>query len=155
MSIIIRDETANAAVLIIDNNGNMAFGDGTPINLLTLNGAEIIDSNGYIVNGLSSCTPASAEGAVTLDPSQTAVIATLPGRTPTVQLDSRYPAHNYSMIQNPVQLVDKQNYSLVSHKCIPLVGQFSIWNRDTATSDVSDNQTAAAQAQSTCGYRWI
>ena len=35
MSIIIKDEIANAVVLTIDSNGNMAFGDGTPISRLT------------------------------------------------------------------------------------------------------------------------
>ena len=45
MSIIIRDETANALVLTIDNSGNMYFGDGTPISAVTIAGQEIIDSS--------------------------------------------------------------------------------------------------------------
>jgi prepilin-type processing-associated H-X9-DG protein len=36
MPLYIRDETANALVLTIDNNGNMAFADGNPIDRLTL-----------------------------------------------------------------------------------------------------------------------
>jgi hypothetical protein len=38
MPIIIRDETANLLLLTIDNTGQMYFGDGTPISMLTLAG---------------------------------------------------------------------------------------------------------------------
>ncbi|MCU1324260.1 MAG: hypothetical protein JWM43_3909 [Acidobacteriaceae bacterium] len=90
--IYIKDETANALVLTIDNNGNMAFADGTPINMLTLNGYGIIDSDGYIVHGLGSGSVASMSGSINCPPGTAITVDTLAGYVPTVQLDTVYPA---------------------------------------------------------------
>jgi hypothetical protein len=98
MSILIRDETANLAILTIDNSGNMTFGDGTPINMLSLGGYGIIDSNGEIVHGVGSTNLNFTSGVGSLSflgngsgAVNSVTIPTLAGQQPTVQLDSYFP----------------------------------------------------------------
>jgi hypothetical protein len=71
MSLFIKDETANATVLTIDNSGNIAFGDGTPVDLLSVAGYGIIDSDGQIVHGLTSCSVTAAYDRRNCDPAGT------------------------------------------------------------------------------------
>jgi hypothetical protein len=101
MPIIIKDETANAVILTIDNSGNMAFEDGTPINRLTLDGYGIIDDNGHIIHGGSSSTVSNASGSVNVPFQQQATITTLANRNPTVQLDTQWPARLCLGLSNP------------------------------------------------------
>jgi hypothetical protein len=97
MPLYIRDETANALVLTIDNNGNMAFADGTPIDRLSLAGYGIIDSEGYIVHGLGSGTAAPASGSVTCHLNSDVYVATIGGRAPVAQQDTTASAKMYSL----------------------------------------------------------
>ena len=99
MSITVTDVTAGLLVLTIDNSGNMYFGDGTPINMLTLDGVGIIDNNGHIVHGVGSPVLVFTSGAGTLGyigsgVSNNVTITTQAGKQPTLQVDSAYPAHN-------------------------------------------------------------
>jgi hypothetical protein len=94
MPIYIKDETANALVLTIDNNGNMAFADGTPINMLTLGGYGIIDSEGYIVHGLGNATAVPQTGSVSVPLNSSVQIDTIAGVIPIVQIDTHAPAQH-------------------------------------------------------------
>lgn len=97
MPIYIRDETANKLIMTIDNNGNLAFADGTPISRLTLGGYGIIDSNGNITHGLSTpsvtCVTGSSSVSYIGSGGTTSVgITTTSGYVPVVQLDADWPA---------------------------------------------------------------
>lgn len=165
MSIIIKDETANAVVLTIDNNGNMAFGDGTPINRLTLDGYGIIDSNGYIIHGVTSSSVEAQAGSVNVGVHQQAQITTLAGRTPLVQLDTTYPAYDYfEDLRDP----NDPNaggtesvlplYGTAVHTCAPQVGSFTIFNNNEADQYVGDPDSVYYDgnlAYAPCGYRWL
>jgi hypothetical protein len=98
MSLVIKDETAGIVVLTIDNSGQMYFGDGTPINMVTLAGIGIIDDDGHIVHGFGSANISFTSGSGTLAALNnslglptSATITTLAGRQPTVQVDSAFP----------------------------------------------------------------
>jgi len=144
MSLIIKDETANAVVLTIDNLGNMTFGDGTPINLLTIAGYGIIDDNGFIIHGLQSCSVNAPSGVVNVGFGETATITTIAGRIPTVALDTQYPALSYTLGEIGQLLSD------------PILGQFAISNKNQATEDAQrDVNNATILAVGPCGYRWI
>jgi hypothetical protein len=165
MSIIIRDETANAAVLTIDNNGNMTFGDGTPIAAVTIAGQEIIDGNGFIVHGLGSCSVNGVSGSVNVGIRHVATIpTTLAGRLPTVQLDTQYPAMSYSLdfdtSTDPPTGIESSSpvYGQVVHTLLSAQpGSFSIVNNNHASllltqpGQYHDSSLDTAE----CGYRWI
>jgi hypothetical protein len=95
MPIVVRDETANVAILTINNDGTMCFGDGTPINMLTLQGFGIIDSNGHVTHGLGTTAGVPVTGAGNCGIHQSLVINTISGRIPNIQIDTQYPANNY------------------------------------------------------------
>jgi hypothetical protein len=99
MSVTVTDVTAGLLVLTINNSGQMYFGDGTPINMLTLDGYGIIDNNGHIIHGVGSPALAFTSGSGTLGyvgsgVSNSATITTQAGKQPTLQVDSSYPGHN-------------------------------------------------------------
>ena len=155
MSLIIKDETANAVVLTIDNLGNMTFGDGTPINLLTIAGYGIIDDNGFIIHGLQSCSVNAPSGVVNVGFGETATITTIAGRIPTVALDTQYPALSYTLGEIG-QLLSDPILGQVVHTCSAGVGQFAISNKNQATEDAQrDVNNATILAVGPCGYRWI
>ena len=142
MPIYIKDETANALVLTIDNNGNMAFADGTPIDRLTLGGYGIIDSDGYIVHGLGSSTAVPQSGTVTVGYGQSATITTLAGKTPIVQLDTHAPARIYSV--DPAGLPHNSPIdNSTIHACNPDVGSFVIFNENQADEATMENPVFA------------
>jgi hypothetical protein len=156
MSIFIRDETANATVLTIDNSGNMAFGDGTPITPVTIAGHGVIDSNGFIVHGLGSCSVNGVSGSVNVGLGETATIPTLAGRLPTAQLDTQYPALAYSTGEIG-QLLTDRIYGTPVHIIFSTgVGQFAIKNQNQATEDAQINvNNDAILNNAPCGYRWL
>jgi hypothetical protein len=86
MSIIIKDETANAVILTVDDNGDTSFGDGTPINRLTLDGYGVIDDDGHVVHGCTSSTVAVTSGSLIVPLGQQAEVDTLPADCPPSNL---------------------------------------------------------------------
>jgi hypothetical protein len=156
MSILIRDETANATVLTIDNNGNMAFADGTPINMLTLNGYGIIDSDGYIVHGFGSNSVQPNYGQVTCGYGQSVDIATGISRMPTTVVDTTYPAKSYWVDPAGGPHIDMM-WGMPLHVVIPDVGLFTIFNSNQATEDFMANPTFARlpNQNATVNYRSI
>lgn len=159
--IYIKDETANIVVLTIDNNGNMAFGDGTPISLLTINNYGIIDSGGYIVHGLGSCSVNGLSGAVNVGVNQAVGISTVTGRVPTVQLDTLYPAISVQYVPDDGSGNIRNTQNLVGvpmHSKQPVFGGFVIRNQNSVSSEFTDpssiyyDSTFETQEVS---YRWI
>jgi len=156
MPIFIKDETANALVLTIDNNGNMAFADGTPIDLLTLGGYGVIDSEGYIVHGLGSSTAVPASGSVTCGFGQSVNVTTLAGQVPIVQLDTVNPAHSYRVDPAGGPHVDPIDGSPL-HTSTPDFGSFTINNHNVATEEFMANPTFARLPNQNADvtYRWM
>lgn len=164
MPIIIRDETANLLILTIDNSGQMAFGDGTPINMLTLAGYGIIDSNGKLIHGAGSNTPVPASGSGNCGIGQSVLVTTVSGRIPNVQLDTNFPSGIYSF--NPVdpngtgpfgEIVTFTASGLI-HGCTPSVGGFSISNNNSADPTLTDPSSPnydGSLATAPFAYRWI
>jgi hypothetical protein len=168
MSLLIRDETANAAVLTIDNNGNMAFGDGTPISLVTIAGQEIIDSNGLIVHGLGSCSVNGVSGSVNVGVGQSATISTIPGRVPIFQLDTSYPASQVSVVFTlPPSDPDHDGSGVESvngragipqHTSAPFNGGFFVDNNDIVDpyfTNPNNQHYDPGWNIAPVGYRWI
>jgi hypothetical protein len=154
MPLYIRDETANALVLTIDNNGNMAFADGTPIDRLTLGGYGIIDSEGYIVHGLDSNSVTSAAGSLSLGYGQNASITTIPGRMPTVQLDTVAPARSYFVTGGT-----PHNTPINSplHVASPDYGSFEIFNMNQADEETMESPvfSKGPNLSADVTYRWL
>jgi hypothetical protein len=165
MPIYIRDETANALVLTIDNNGNMAFADGTPINMLTLGGYGIIDSNGYIVHGLGSNSVTPASGSARVSVSSFATITTISGRTPTVQIDTSAPAIQHTLVSDPgnPDAPPTHTETVIGgpvHKVASYPGAFRIGSMTTALDgrllDPGSDYYDAELAQGIdVSYRWL
>jgi hypothetical protein len=164
MPIIVKDETANMVVLTIDNNGNMAFGDGTPINMLTLNGYGIIDSEGYIVHGLGSSAVFPASGTVNCGIGQIVRIDTTSGVVPIAVVDTSYPAAHYWIdFCDPSDPTQGGTESVVNidetlHSLKPNVGSFDIWNNNQGDGYVNDPNGAyydSSLASAPVGYRWV
>jgi hypothetical protein len=170
MPIVIRDETANLLILTIDNNGNATFGDGTPINLLTVGGHGIIDSNGHVVHGLGSCSahPISGSVNVGINPvggNSTATITTIPGRVPTVQVDTTQPAFRYFIDfrdpNDPSQGGPESVTSLPGrtvHNFSAVAGSFTIVNQNVGDGFVNDPNSQFHDASldfAPCVYRWL
>ena len=167
MPILIRDETANATVLTIDNNGNLAFADGTPINMLTLAGYGIIDSEGYIVHGFGSNAVLPNAGVVSVPTNNFNVtIPTVPGVVPTATVDASYPAVNHSLVGDPgnpdapLTRVDTPVMTIASHSVRPFPGGFVVAPNGVALDTRliepgSDYYDADLAAGVVVGYRWI
>jgi len=156
MPIYIKDETANALVLTIDNSGNMAFADGTPISLLTLGGYGIIDSEGYIVHGLGSSSAVPQPGSLTVGYGQSATITTLAGRVPIVQLDTVCPARSYSVdVAGNPHNVPIDNSTI--HTATPDTGSFTIFNLNQADEATMESPvfSRGPNLNSGVGYRWM
>ena len=148
--------TANAVVLTIDNNGLMAFGDGTPISMLTLSGFGIIDSEGFIVHGLGNTAVIPANGFLTVGFGQTATVLTVPGRMPMATVDPIAPANSYSVSPtNSPLIVPIGNSQLQAFT--PDFGSFVVFNENQATPDFMANPVFARLANNNadCGYRYI
>lgn len=156
MPIFIKDETAGRLVLTIDNNGNMAFADGTPINMLTLGGYGIIDSEGYIVHGLGSSTAVPESGSVTCGFGQSVSVTTLAGQVPIVQLDTRVPANSYSVNPGGGPVTTPIDNSTL-HAATPDFGSFVIFNENQATEEFMANPTFARLPNQNADvtYRWM
>ncbi|HXS13844.1 MAG TPA: hypothetical protein VN734_14165 [Acidobacteriaceae bacterium] len=160
--IVVKDETAGVVILTIDSNGNIAFGDGTPVNRLTLDGYGIIDDNGHIIHGATSSTVTPTEGTVNVPFQQQATITTLAGRTPLVQIATKVPTQHYYVQpgeQNPDGSgpdtpEESTSFSPV-HSCTPDVGLFEITNNTTATDDFVAEFGHVIPSFSPCGYRWL
>jgi hypothetical protein len=163
--ILIKDETANALVLSIDNNGNMTFGDGTPIGALTIAGHEIIDSGGHIVHGLNSCAAKPMSGSVNCGIDHTVSVATISGRIPTVQLNTTYPSFNYFVsFRDPADPNSQGSpnnspqYGLPVHQVVPATGNFFVVNQNNSDGPTSDPGSIYYRPDlntANCGYRWI
>ncbi len=165
MPIIIKDETAGAVVMTIDNNGNLAFGDGTPINMLTLNGYCIIDSLGYIVHGLGSSAVIPASGSVRVPTNQKVRVYGIPGITPVVVCDTSYPAASYQLLvlpgsDPPQYYVNQTVVDAPVHAAEPFVGGFDLRSNTYAISPElitpgSEYYDSGLAEGSICNYRWI
>jgi hypothetical protein len=165
MSMIIKDETAGLVVFTIDNNGNMAFGDGTPISMLTLDGFGIIDTNGVITHGLGSSGAQPASGSGNLVWNQSLTITTVAGRIPNVQVDTRE-AQNYQLLQSQDggSFFEQQSPSLGTPQAEPrvAVGSFQLLQNDSAdgpltdpTSQYYDANITTPSQNNTVAWRWI
>jgi hypothetical protein len=164
MPIIIRDETANLLLLTIDNSGQMAFGDGTPINMLTLAGYGIIDSNGVIVHGAGTTTAVPSSGSGNCGVNQSVLVTTISGRIPNVQLDTNFPAGIWTWTPtdpnapNPGgEQVTFSSAGLI-HSCGPAVGSFTIVNDNSADPTLTDPSSPnydGSLAVAPFAYRWI
>jgi hypothetical protein len=164
MPILIRDETANLAILTIDNSGQMTFGDGTPINMLTLAGYGIIDSNGHIVHGAGTTTVAPASGSGNCGINQTVTITTISGRIPNIQIDTNFPSGvwSYTTPDPSSGIVGGESVSFTTfglvHSCIPTVGSFAILNNNSAPTTLTDPASPnydGSLALAAFAYRWI
>lgn len=140
MAITVKDETAGVVILTIDNNGSVAFGNGTPVNMLTLNGYGLIDINGHIINGVQSGTLHPASGDVVLqyqgetagNPSVSVTISTAPEMTPTVQIDSDYPTDFAKLLGGNVN--HAYTYECACRLSNVGNGQFTVTNLSHGTS---------------------
>ena len=165
MPIIIRDETANLLILTIDNNGNATFGDGTPINLLTVGGHGIIDSNGHVVHGLGSCSAHPISGGVNVGINSTATITTISGRIPTVQVDTTQPAASYFIDfrtpGDPTSGGSEGSTALPGrtvHNFDAVAGSFTIFNQNIGDGYVNDPNSQyhdPSLDSAPCVYRWL
>jgi hypothetical protein len=167
MSIVIKDETAGQVVITIDNSGNMAFGDGTPVDSVTGGGYGVIDSNGYIIHGVGSCTMNGNFGSVNVGAQQQVFIYTIAGRTPTVQLDTIAPAGDY-YISYPSQndpnwategtQEESPLYGVTEHAAFNAVGGFTIVNQNEVDSNLLDPSGQYYENTLTTAvvaYRWV
>ncbi|MCU1251542.1 MAG: hypothetical protein JWQ49_4571 [Edaphobacter sp.] len=165
MPIIIRDETANLLILTIDNSGNATFGDGTPINLLTVGGHGIIDSNGHVVHGLNSCSAHPTSGSVNVGINSSATITTISGRVPTVQVDTTQPAASYFMeFRTPGDPTSGGTESTTAlpgrtvHNFTASAGSFAIFNQNIGDGYVNDPASPyhdPSLDNAPCVYRWL
>jgi hypothetical protein len=135
MPIQIRDVTAGVLLLTIDNTGLICFGNGTPVDQLSVNGVATIDSHGLITNQRlfgSGLVPTT--GTVICPPGNIVSVATLSGRTPTVQLDTNWPAVTTSYVNKPgtpAHCEFTYNYAQKVHRLQGLsVGGFGVRNND-------------------------
>ncbi len=177
MSIIVKDETAGVIILTIDNAGNMCFGDGTPINRLTLDGYGLIDNNGFIIHGGTSATVSAVTGAVNMSPTLSGTtintpfvtISTLSGRTPMVQLDGQYPRYwlqkGLSGSPSDPDSFPVENFTFFNNSAcmlaVPFSGGFFLENANTYFdgSDVFINPSSdyfdITLTEQVVGYRWL
>jgi len=161
MPIYIKDETANALVLTIDDNGNMAFADGTPINMLTINGYGIIDSQGFIVHGLGFSTAVPQSGSVSVPMNSSASVDTIAGQTPIVQIDTHAPAvyTRYVSDAGTVGYETTDPHQGPEAYASPYVGGFTVQNLDGADATLTDpsspNYDATLSQPMTVPYRWM
>jgi hypothetical protein len=157
----IKDETANALVLTIDNSGNMAFADGTPINMLTLGGYGIIDSDGYIVHGLGFGTAVPQSGTVFVPFNSSASITTIAGRTPVVQIDTSAPAlyTRYVIDVGTVGYEVQDAHQGPQASAAPYAGGFTVHNNNgadaTLTDPSSENYDSTLSQPMAVPYRWM
>ncbi len=167
MPINVRDETAGVLILTIDNNGQMAFGNGTPIDMLTINGYGIIDSNGHIIQGLGSSAAVPASGMTNAIPGQIVTINTIAGRQPNVQVDTRTATSYFIDLRDPSDPTQGGTESVTGlnlPQCIgePFVGGFILFSNDEydqfvsdPSGDYYDASIFAPSSQNTVIYRWI
>jgi hypothetical protein len=154
MPLYIKDETAGVLLLTIDNNGLICFGDGTPVNQLSIHGIGVIDENGLIVNGrLGSEGMAPSSGTVTVAPGQSVLLNTLPGIIPTVQLDAYWPNVRTTHQLVPIDRCVKTNlYNQASHSVRGAgAGGFRVFN-NTQPSDDGECSTGITDD---VNYRWM
>jgi hypothetical protein len=160
MSITIRDETANELVLTIDNSGNMYFGNGTPINALTMYGSGIIDDNGVITYGVGTQALNFVAGTSFVDwvgnpdhnPSSV-TISTLSGHVPTVEVDSDFPSATAQIFENEVQTTTLYRPVVVVSNV--LVGSFTAGNTSHGQAAGSGHGEADPGTSGNFSYRWI
>jgi hypothetical protein len=165
MSLVITDKTAGEVVLTIDNSGQMAFGDGTPVNMLTLDGYGIIDDEGKLVYGAGTQTGNPTSGAGNCGLGQIVTITTIAGRIPNVQLDTQYPANQYFIdFQDPgdPSAGGSESVSPIYGECVhmpnPSAGQFTIQNKNSGdgyVNDPSSDYYDPTLNTATYLYRWI
>jgi hypothetical protein len=165
MPITVRDETANVAILTINNDGTMAFGDGTPINMLTIAGYGIIDSNGHVTHGLGTTAGVPVTGAGNCGIHQSVSIATISGRIPNIQIDTQYPAASYFIdFRSPGDPSSGGTESVTTtpglcvHMPDPYSGGFSLTNENVGDGYVDDSSSPYYDANlNTAGYAyaWI
>jgi hypothetical protein len=165
MPILVRDETANVAILTINNDGTMCFADGTPISMLTIAGYGIIDSNGHVTHGLGSSAGVPVQGTINVGIGHTATITTIAGRIPNVQIDTNYPAQNYFMdFRTPGDPTSGGSESvtpinqLCVHSADPSSGGIRFTNNNSADQYILDSTGPYYDANlNTAGlvYRWI
>jgi hypothetical protein len=154
MPLYIRDETANALLLTIDNSGLICFGNGTPVSQLTVNGTAVIDADGNITNQRAgSSALAAGSGTVSVGPGQTATIITLAGVVPTVQLDASWPNIQTTHVRIPVDhCVSTPIYNTPSHKVLGTqTGQFRVSN----VTRPSDDGVCSTGIADEVVYRWM
>jgi hypothetical protein len=154
MPLYVKDETAGVLLLTIDNNGLICFGDGTPVNQLSIHGIGVIDENGLIINGrLGSEGMAPSSGSVTVSAGAVVFLSTLPGLIPTVQVDAYYPNIRMKHQLVPVnQCVSVNDYTLASHAVRGVsVGRFSIWS----FTQNSEDGTCLTPISDEVNYRWM
>jgi len=154
MALQIRDETAGVLLLTIDNNGLICFGDGTPVNQLSIHGIGVIDANGFIVNqrlGPDGIAPAS--GYVSVPPGGTATLTTLPGIVPTVQLDATWPNIRTVYVPGPPSRCNSISvYNNCSHtKFGNYAGEFRVTN----TTQMDDLALCPTGIPDEVRYRWM
>jgi hypothetical protein len=169
MPVIIHDDTANAVVMTIDNNGNLAFGDGTPINMLTLNGYGIIDSQGYIVHGIGNAAVLPISGSVFvsgpggISGGLANVSIGLP-IIPMVVPDTTYPAIFWSVEEDsPGSGTEHETQTTLYeplHVTTPFVGGFEVRcntgvGDDRIITPGSPFYEPSVANGTTCFYRWI
>jgi hypothetical protein len=160
MSITITDVTAGLLVLTIDNSGQMCFGDGTPINMLTLAGFGIIDFEGHIIHGVGTANLNFTSGSGTLSYGQnptglatSAIITTLTGIQPTVQVDSAFP-YAQTFFDN-----DKPMFRTTFQPSVQVgvleAGQFTVQNLNSVLTSPDDPSPPQPLYSGNYAYRWL
>lgn len=153
MPLYIKDETANTLLLTIDNNGQIAFGNGAPVNQITINGTAVIDADGNISGGrVGSGAIASGSGTVSVGPGQSVTISTIAGVIPTAQVDAYWPNIKTQHVRVPLDhCVSTPIYTTPSHTVRTLTGSFRVLN----TTQPSDDGQCPTGIADEVSYRWM
>jgi len=151
--LFIKDETANTLLITLDNNGQIAWGNGAPVNQFTINGTGVIDADGNITNQrVGSSAIAPNVGIVSVAPGQSVNVVTTTGVIPTVSIDATWPNVKVTHIVGPPARCETTPiYSTPSHKVTCFVGFFRV------SSLVQPDETGFCSnpISDTVTYRWM
>jgi hypothetical protein len=124
--------------------------------MLTLAGFGIIDNNGHILHGVGASAIGAVSGSATLsyqgNPSHnpnSMSVTTESGVTPTVQIDSTYPAKQFSDLSG-TPIVTNLPECTVAVTALSS-GSFTVTNQNAVIS----KHTASEPYSVTFAYRWL
>ena len=154
----IKDETAGVLLLTIDDTGQMCFGNGTPINMLTLDSYGVVDRDGVIQFGLASSSVGPSFGSVFLFAGTSVnVIAAGSVKNPMCMTESaQFPAYYYYYDNGTTSFLTSPLTNTPDSQVIPGTWEFTVLNCNESDNyyeyGYGDNQASAAR---TINYQWI